>query len=70
MTDGDDDDGDGDDDDDYDDDDDTDLLSDVVRHQDLLDLGGDGQRIQLIRQRRHLVQTWTYKSSSSSPKSL
>ena len=38
-----------------DDGDDVDLLSDVVRHQDLLDLGGDGQRVQLIRQRCHLV---------------
>ena len=40
---------------DDDDDDGVDLLSDVVGHQDLLDLGGDGHRIQLIRQSRHLV---------------
>ena len=46
--------------------DDGDLLPDVVSHQDLLDLGCDGQRIQLIRQSRHLVQTWTCKLSSSS----
>ena len=47
-------------------DDDGDLLPDVVSHQDLLDLGCDGQRIQLIRQSRHLVQTWTCELSSSS----
>ena len=46
--------------------DDGDLLPDVVSHQDLLDLGRDGQRIQLIRQSRHLVQTWTCELSSSS----
>ena len=46
--------------------DDGDLLPDVVSHQDLLDLGCDGQRIQLIRQSRHLVQTWTCELSSSS----
>ena len=51
---------------DNDDGDDGDLLSDVVSHQDLLDLGCDGQRIQLIRQSRHLVQTWTCELSSSS----
>ena len=45
---------------------DGDLLPDVVSHQDLLDLGCDGQRIQLIRQSRHLVQTWTCELSSSS----
>ena len=56
-------DGDGD---DNDDGDDGDLLPDVVSHQDLLDLGRDGQRIQLIRQSRHLVQTWTCELSSSS----
>ena len=49
-----------------DDGDDGDLLPDVVSHQDLLDLGRDGQRIQLIRQSRHLVQTWTCELSSSS----
>ena len=49
-----------------DDGDDGDLLPDVVSHQDLLDLGCDGQRIQLIRQSRHLVQTWTCELSSSS----
>ena len=47
-------------------DDDVDLLPDIVSHQDLLDLGCDGQRIQLIRQSRHLVQTWTCELSSSS----
>ena len=51
---------------DNDDGDDGDLLPDVVSHQDLLDLGRDGQRIQLIRQSRHLVQTWACELSLSS----